>query len=159
MPETPTPELVDIDPAVAAVVRDVVPMVAVREFFDTSFAALAATISAQRRTILGPAFGVYRGTPGDSVDIEVGFATDRAVRPDGDVVAGSLPGGRVARLLHVGGFDGLGISWGRLHSWIEGNGLSVGELRWEVYLTEPSPDMDPGDLRTELNWPTTAADT
>lgn len=23
---------------------------------------------------------------------------------------------------------------------------------WEVYLTEPSPDMDPADLRTELNW-------
>jgi effector-binding domain-containing protein len=24
---------------------------------------------------------------------------------------------------------------------------------WEVYLTEPSPDMDPAELRTELFWP------
>ena len=24
---------------------------------------------------------------------------------------------------------------------------------WEVYLTEQSPDMDPTDLRTELNRP------
>ena len=24
--------------------------------------------------------------------------------------------------------------------------------RWEVYLTEPSPKMDPNELRTELNW-------
>lgn len=27
------------------------------------------------------------------------------------------------------------------------------EVTWEVYVTEPSPDMDPADLRTELNWP------
>jgi effector-binding domain-containing protein len=24
---------------------------------------------------------------------------------------------------------------------------------WEVYVTEPSPDMDPDELRTELNAP------
>ncbi len=24
---------------------------------------------------------------------------------------------------------------------------------WEVYLTEPSPGMDPDALRTELDWP------
>jgi hypothetical protein len=28
-------------------------------------------------------------------------------------------------------------------------------VMWEVYLTEPSPEMDPADLRTELNWPVT----
>ena len=26
------------------------------------------------------------------------------------------------------------------------------EDRWEVYLTEPSPEMDPNELRTALNW-------
>jgi hypothetical protein len=25
---------------------------------------------------------------------------------------------------------------------------------WEVYTTEPSPEMDPADLRTQLVWPT-----
>jgi effector-binding domain-containing protein len=24
---------------------------------------------------------------------------------------------------------------------------------WEVYLTQPSPDVDPAELRTELNLP------
>ncbi|PXX71723.1 effector-binding domain-containing protein [Nocardia tenerifensis] len=147
------PQLVTIDAAATAVVRDVVPVTALRDFFDTSFGALAEAISAQGLTVVGPAFGLYRGDPGDTLDIEVGFPTDRAVQPSGTVTVGSLPGGRVARLLHVGGFDGLTSSWDRLHSWILAQGLDASSQRWEVYVTQPSPEMDPADLRTELNWP------
>ncbi|MEU0685336.1 GyrI-like domain-containing protein [Streptomyces uncialis] len=151
----PEPELVDLEPATTAVVRGVVPMTGLRDFFDTSFGALARTVAAQRITVLGPAFGLYHGTPSETVDLEVGFPTDRAVRPEAGVVAGSLPGGRVARLTHIGAFDGLGASWERLHAWTRARGLTVAEDRWETYVTEPSPDMDPRDLRTELNWPVT----
>ena len=105
--------------------------------------------------MLSPAFGLYHGSPGETADLEVGFVMDRAVRPAARVVVGSLPGGRVARLTHCGSFDGLGSSWERLHSWIRARGLSAGEDRWETYITQPSPDMDPRDLRTELNWPVT----
>ena len=56
------------------------------------------------------------------------------------------------RLVHEGSFDELGSSWGRLGQWIAAAGLTPGEDMWEVYVTEPSPDMDPADLRTELNW-------
>ena len=31
--------------------------------------------------------------------------------------------------------------------------MGFGMPFWEVYLTEPSPDMDPANLRTELNQP------
>ena len=37
-------------------------------------------------------------------------------------------------------------------SWIDEHGFAAGETLWEVYITEPSPDMDPSELRTELNW-------
>ncbi|PKW16049.1 effector-binding domain-containing protein [Saccharopolyspora spinosa] len=145
----------NLDPVMTAVVRGVVPMAGLRDFFDASFGALARTIEAQRITMLSPAFGLYHGVPGESLDLEVGFVTDRAVRPEAGVVVGSLPGGPVARLTHCGSFDGLGSSWERLRSWVRERGLSVGEDRWETYVTQPSPDMDPSDLRTELNWPLT----
>jgi effector-binding domain-containing protein len=147
------PELVHLAPATTAVVRGVVPMADLRDFFDASFGALARTIKAQRITLLSPAFGLYHGSPGETLDLEVGFATDRAVRPEAGVVLGSLPGGRAARLTHHGSFDGLGPSWERLRSWMQARGLSAGEDRWETYVTQPSPDMDPRDLRTELTWP------
>ncbi|WP_078954953.1 GyrI-like domain-containing protein [Streptomyces griseus] len=149
----PAPELVDADPRTTAVVRGLVPEAGLRDFFDASFSALARAIEEQRITVLSPAFGLYHRSEGGLLDLEVGFATDRAVRPVGGVVAGSLPGGRVARLTHAGPFDGLGPSWERLRSWMGERGLPPAEDRWETYVTRPSPDMDPRDLRTELNWP------
>ncbi|MFI7006592.1 GyrI-like domain-containing protein [Streptomyces sp. NPDC050145] len=147
------PELVNLVPVTTAVVRGVVQPADLRDFFDASFGTLARTLHAQQVTVSSPAFGLYRGTPGEKLDLEVGFVTDRAVRPEAGVVVGSLPGGRVARLTHCGAFDGLQASWGRLHDWMSAQGLSGGPDRWEVYVTQPSPDMDPRDLRTELNWP------
>ena len=40
----------------------------------------------------------------------------------------------------------------RLAAWMGEQGLTPGPVLWEVYVTEPSPDMDPADLRSELNW-------
>ncbi|MCQ4207425.1 GyrI-like domain-containing protein [Streptomyces longispororuber] len=147
------PELTRLEPATTAVVRGVVPLADLRNFFDTSFGALGRTIGAQGITPLSPAFGLYRGSPGDALDLEVGFVTDREVRPEAGVVAGTLPGGRVARVTHHGSFDGLGASWERLHAWMRAQGLPTGDARWETYVTQPTPDMDPGELRTVLNWP------
>ncbi len=147
------PEIVVLEETTTAVIRAVVPMVELRGFFDRSFTTLFRVVAAQGVTPAGAAFGLYRGEPADPVDLEVGFATDRPVRPDGEVEPGSLPAGRVARLIHEGGFDGLGSSWQKLQSWIVEQGLIPGGVLWEVYLVEPSPDMDPTDLRTELNWP------
>ncbi|MCC3655618.1 GyrI-like domain-containing protein [Streptomyces sp. S07_1.15] len=151
--QEPEPELVRPAPATTAVVRGVVPMAGLRDFFDASFRELARVMAAQGIAPTGPAFGLYHGAPGETLDLEVGFVTDRAVRPETGVVAGSLPGGRVARLMHHGSFDRLRSSWDRLGSWMRARGLPAGEDRWETYVTEPSPDMDPRDLRTELNWP------
>ena len=147
------PELVEAQPATTAVIGAVIAADQLVALIDRSFPALAAVIPGQGVAIAGPAFALYHGEPGDTVDLELGFVTDRAVQPEGDVRPGSLPGGRVARLVHQGGYDGLGSSWGRLRSWIEEQGLTPGQDLWEVYVTEPSPDMDPDDLRTELNWP------
>jgi effector-binding domain-containing protein len=66
-------------------------------------------------------------------------------------VVGSLPGGRVARLTHGGPFDGLGASWERPHPWMRSQGLPAGEDRWENYVPQPSPKLDPADLRPQLS--------
>jgi effector-binding domain-containing protein len=150
------PELVTVAPATTAVIRATVPMADLRNFFDASFGALSAALSAQAVGIAGPAFALYHGMPTDTVDLEVGFVTDGTVEPAGDVIAGALPGGRVARVVHHGSFDGLGDAWARLYEWISAQGLTPETPDagfWEVYITEPSPDMDPADLRTELNAP------
>jgi effector-binding domain-containing protein len=146
------PALVDVDAATTAVIGAVVPREELVNFFDRSFSNVAAVLSDQDIAIESPAFARFHRPPAEDVDLEVGFVTARAVRPVGEVRAGSLPSCRAARLVHHGGYDQLGESWGRLGSWIDDQGLTPGRDLWEVYVTEPSPEMDPATLRTELNW-------
>ena len=146
------PTLVETEEVTTAVIRGVVNMTEMAAFFDSTFTRLPAVVASQGVAITGPAFALYHGAPGPTADLEAGFPTAGEVGTDGDVMASRLPGGRVARLVHEGSFDQLGSSWGRLGAWIAAEGLTPGADLWEVYVTEPSPDMDPADLRTELNW-------
>jgi effector-binding domain-containing protein len=151
--DLPQPEIVDAAPVATAVTSGTVPVAELADFFDRSFSTLAGVVSSQGVAITGPAFALYHGVPTETADLEVGFPTDRPVEAADGVEAGSLPGGRVARLVHQGSYEQLGSSWARLGSWIGEQALTPGGDMWEVYVTEPSPDMDPADLRTELNWP------
>jgi effector-binding domain-containing protein len=145
------PEIATAEAVTTAAVRRTVAMSEMADFYDTAFRELTETLAAQGVRPTGPAFGLYHGAPAETADVEAGFATDRAVEPAGAVIASSLPGGRVARVVHHGAYDALGESWGRLHAWVVEQGLQPGDVMWEVYVTEPSPDIDPAELRTELN--------
>lgn len=117
-----------------------------------AFPAIAAALAAQDVTPGGPAFALYPEPPGATADLEVGFPTGQPVQADGEVRPGALPGGRMARLVHAGPYEGLPAAWGRLAEWMQQAGATPGRALWEAYLTDPSPGMDPADLRTELNW-------
>ncbi len=150
------PELATVPARITAVVAGrQVPMEELPAFFDRSFGLLAETLGQQGVAPESAAFALYRGAPSATVDVEVGFVTPRAIEPAGEVVPGELPAGRVARVVHHGSYDGLADAWSRLLAWIGEQGLTHDLPFWEVYLTEPSPDMDPADLRTELNWTVT----
>lgn len=152
--DRPTPEVVSVQPVTTAVVRATIPSAEVTGFFDRSFGVLGEALAAQGVTPHGPAFALYRGVPDETMDLEVGYPVDRVIEPDGAAEPGELPGGRVARAVHTGSFDALGDAWQHLGEWIADQGLTPApeELFWEVYVTEPRPDMDPADLHTELNW-------
>jgi effector-binding domain-containing protein len=145
-----SPRLDDLTEQPTAVIRGEVQMDQLPAFFDRSFGELATVLADQGIEPRSAAFAKYDGAPTDVARLEVGFVVDAPVQATGDVAPGTLPGGRVATVLHHGGFDGLGASWGALFAWVAEQGLTPGELMWEVYLTEPTPDMDPAELRTEL---------
>ena len=153
---TPVPseaELIDNVDTPTAVMRAVVPVTQLADFFDRSFATVATVASRQNVTITGPAFALYHGAPGDAADLEVGFPTAQRVEPADGVEPGSLPAGRAARQVHHGSYDKLASSWEQLARWMRDQGLVAAPSFWEIYVTEPTPEMDPADLRTELVWP------
>lgn len=132
-----------------------VPVDRLPAFFDTAFTALGTAIGAGEFTPVGPAFAQYLSPPAEVVDLAVGFPVRPPVGDLSSAQSGELHEGPVATMVHEGSFDGLGDSWARLTTWVHEQGLTPaqGVPFWEVYLTEPSPEMDPAALRTALYLP------
>lgn len=137
------------------------------QLFDPVFRQLPTALAAAGRHIVAPALGAYfriGGVDADhaSTDVAVGFPIDSALRtpftlegsgPGGkllEVTAWDMPGGRIAAYSHRGGYDTLQDSWQQVLGTITERGLSPAPPFWEVYVTAPTPDADPLDLRTDL---------
>lgn len=132
------------------------PMDQLPQLFDTAFRAIFPALAEQGLTPAGPAFALYHRAPDATVDIEVGVPVATALEKriecaDGlRILPSWLPDGRIARLSHVGGYDQLGASWSALAEAIEQAGLESQLPFWEVYVTEPTPEGDPEQVRTDL---------
>lgn len=144
------PERVELAPLPTAVVRrDRITIDEVRDLFDTGFAALVAAGVKPS----GPAFAIYRGDPMAVFDAEIGFpvAEPLAEPIEGSVTVepATFPAGPALTLSHLGPYDSLGESWGRLMGAAAAVG-TPGTTFIEVYVTEPAPGADPAAMRTDL---------
>jgi len=65
-----------------------------------------------------------------------------------------IPAGRVARMTHLGGYEGLNETWAKLTGeWLEESGQRIGEgVSYEIYVNTPM-DTPKEQLRTELYIP------
>lgn len=166
VPTPSRPAVTDALEQVTAVVRvEGFPTAHMPILFDGVFSRLFPALGQAGAQPVGPAFSLYTQVPGETADLEVGIPVDRVLEGDADLgeidvpdgasfalVAQTsvLPGGRIATAAHLGGFDGLGDAWQTFLGALETQGLTVAMPFWEVYTTEPTPDMDPADLRTDL---------
>ncbi len=109
----------------------------------------------------GPPVSVYRQTTvaeveqaeasGDA-DLEVAFPVSNRVKPEGDVQYYELPGGRFAKVLHHGPYEGCTGTYERLFAWLAERGLAItGPIR-EYYLNDPS-EVAPEEILTEIHAP------
>lgn len=146
------PQLVELEPTTVAVLRETITMDAISDYYDRAFGTVAGVVAEQGVGITGPALGLYFGMPADTVDLGAGFPVDAAISPSDGVTTIELPTGRAAQLLHAGSYDELGQAYERLTDWMSAQGLAPGSTMWESYLTEPTPDADPADMRTLITW-------
>lgn len=158
-PAGPWPDpttLEDVETQRTAVVRrDDMTMDGLRDLFDSAFGPVVEALRSVGAQPAGPAFARYQGDLSSRFTIEVGFPVagpfDEPVRVGEQVVIPSnLPGGQIAAVTHMGGYDTLAEGWARLFEWVAGQGMGIGSPMWEVYVTEPTPDADPATLRTDL---------
>ncbi len=150
MNQLQSPQIVTHEAMPTAVVRERVTMADLPALYDRAFTVLEETLTAQGVAPTGPAFGYYLSVPTGSFELEVGLPVAAPITDAGAVLASELPAGAVARATHVGAYDGLGDSWQALVAWVQEQGRVPEGPMWEIYVTEPSPQMDPATLRTDL---------
>jgi effector-binding domain-containing protein len=91
---------------------------------------------------------------GDVVDFEAGVMVDDAIAPEGEVKPGQLPSGPAAIAVHAGPYETLGNTYAAMDAWLEASpDYSANGGPWELYLTDPSAEPDPGKWLTEVIYP------
>jgi len=111
----------------------------------------------------GPAIIRYLTTDmSKELDLDVGFAIDKAVKGDQRITADYLPAGKYATLLYTGPYKGKGIfkATVALLEWAEENkvkwnvskkkGVEWWNGRAEFYFSDPATEKDPAKFKTEL---------
>lgn len=146
------PRTREIVPLTVAAVRETVPMDQLRDFYDRAYRRVAEALGRQGLAPAGPALGIYFGRSDEAVDVAAGFPTAAPFVPDGEVREVTLPGGRIAEVVHHGAYDELGRTYRALEEWMHEEGLVPGGLVWEAYLTMPTPGADPAGMMTKLSW-------
>lgn len=144
--------LKDLEPQTAAAIHAEVPAAEIRNVFDRAFPELMRVVQASGAQFRGAPFGYYPRMPGDTIEVFVGFPIDREIAAQGDVAPFMLPGGKAVVGTHVGPYDGLGETYRQLSEWAQREGLALGPMVWETYVTDPTT-APPSEWRTEIFWP------
>lgn len=84
-------------------------------------------------------------------DAHAGCFVEEAVEGDGEITPGVTSGGDVLTLVHRGGYDSMGQSWGRVFERAKALGRRPG-IGWEIYVDDPQ-EVAPEELRTEIYLP------
>jgi fermentation-respiration switch protein FrsA (DUF1100 family) len=154
------PAIRDLPARATVVVRTVEPMatVDVGALVDRALPAAGARITAAGLTVDGPPIVRYLEWGGATADLEIGFPVAGpaaaieglpAAVPGAGPGRSALPGGRCVVAEHVGPYQDLPATWGRLMAWVWDRGLEPAGPVWESYTD--NPDLtEPALLRTEV---------
>lgn len=145
-------QFVDLQAQPTGAVKGHVTIEALPEFLGAAFGEVIAVLDQQGLHPTGAPYGKYRPTD-DGFDVEVGFPSSDVVKPEGRVEASELPGGRVARTMHVGAYGDVGAAYEAAMSWLVDEGCVAAGEPWECYLDGPEVQ----NPRTEVFIPCEAA--
>jgi effector-binding domain-containing protein len=149
MTTTPEVQVIEVPERLTAVVRGRVAPDGIPQFLGQAFGDVMRQVAEQGAHVYGSPFARYQPTEDESFDIEAGFLVDRVPAMHGQVEASSLPGGKVARILHVGAYGDVGPVYAVAERWLTVNGYVPVGSPWETYLDGP----EVASPRTEVLFP------
>lgn len=95
---------------------------------------------------------VERANAAGNADVEVAFPVAHRVEGSGDIKCYTLPGGKMARIVHKGAYKDCGPTYERLFAWMVQNGKMMNGPVRELYLNDPRV-VPESELLTEIYAP------
>jgi effector-binding domain-containing protein len=135
-----------------ASVRDTVAAVGIAQLFGELFGYLG------QRGLgpAGPPMSIYYDEEfrENAIDAEIAAPVAGKVPEGGRIKVRELPAiAQAASIIHEGGYEDIGGTYGQLLKWIEANGYRItGPVR-EVYVQGAESGRDPSDYVTEIQFP------
>jgi len=114
---------------------------------------VAAALTHQGLAPAGPPFARYLFHSPERVEFEAGFPVLGPFQDDARVHRVELPAVTVAVGWHLGPYEGLGRTYGRMEAWITAHGRHPAGPPIETYWSDPEREPDPATWRTEIDWP------
>ena len=102
----------------------------------------------------GPMIGVYYNSPDEvkpeDLQWEIGFPVTPQVMPQSPLEKKQWNFTQVATATHAGPYEKTGETIAKVYEWLEANGYTQAGPLLERYLTMPTPDTKPEDMKTEI---------
>jgi len=135
-----------------ATVREEVAKPDLAEAMGRIFQAVNEALGKQSVERDGAPFARYHSF-GETVDLEAGAMVTAPITLDGNVKPGELPAGPAAIAVHAGPYESLGATYDAMHRWLSASNHQPNGGPWELYITDPSAEPDPGKWLTEVIFP------
>jgi effector-binding domain-containing protein len=119
-------------------------------FFDEVYPKVLGRLAAQGAKPAGPPLARYFNNDPAAFDTEAGVPFEGTFAPSSDLRVTELPGGKVAKTVHLGTYETLSAEYERIMAWADAHGLGLGNDPWEVYVKDPEID---GGAVTEVYFP------
>jgi effector-binding domain-containing protein len=105
-------------------------------------------IQAQKIPGAGRHVALYRD---DAINLEVGVEMAQPFARTSEVIASSLPPGRVATAVHMGPYQQLHFAHVAIRDWCKKQGHALAGPNWEIYgHWDQSWNKDPSQIRTDV---------
>ena len=139
----------------AAAIIEVVAVKDALSWYLGALGELSASLSAQRKTAIGPAGGIFSNAIFSHArgEATVFIPCEGTVRAIGRVTPHVVPAVELATIVHAGPHANIDLAYGSLAAYVAQHALAVeGPLR-EYYLVGPQDTPEEGAWRTEIGWP------
>ncbi len=127
-------------------------MAKLSESMGQAYGEIAAYMGKSGIPFAGPPFAMYFNMDMNDLDVEIGFPVGTPASGEGRVKPGKLPGGKLAKALHIGSYESIGATYEMLTAFVGERGLKPEEFMYEEYLNSPE-DTPPEKLATNIYFP------